>query len=125
MTRRGIYFENEDMKILTNLSKKTGLTKSALLRHLIHNSRYIEFSKTIENYNNQIDNFLDEIHKIGININQIAYHLNIDITKEAESKENIQKQMNKLIPLLEEYKNKFSKIKITPKKYKTIKANNE
>lgn len=121
------YFNQEDHEILINLSKETGLTKSALLRHLIRTSQYLDVANKIEIHNNLINEFLAEIHRIGININQIAYHLNTDITTHEESKDKLAKDMAELIPLLNEYKNKAFKsiLNITPKKFKTIKADNE
>ena len=123
MTRRGIYFSEEEIAIITNLSKQTGLSKSALLRHLIKSSKYLEMANKLEKHNNLINEFLAEIHRIGNNINQIAYHLNIDITKHEESKESLAE----LLPLLKEYKDKAFKatLDIAPKKFKTIKAENE
>ena len=127
MTRRGIYFSKEEIAILTNLSKQTGLSKSALLRHLIRSSKYLEMANKLEKHNNLINEFLAEIHRIGNNINQIAYHLNIDITKHEESKESLKKELAELLPLLKEYKDKAFKatLDIEPKKFKTIKVENE
>lgn len=127
MTRRGIYFSEEEIAILTNLSKQTGLTKSALLRHLLRSSKYLEMANKLEKHNNLINEFLAEIHRIGNNINQIAYHLNIDITKHEESKESLKKELAELLPLLKEYKDKAFKatLDIAPKKFKTIKVENE
>lgn len=127
MTRRGIYFSEEEIAILTNLSKQTGLSKSALLRHLLRSSKYLDMANKLEKHNNLINEFLAEIHRIGNNINQIAYHLNIDITKHEESQESIKKELAELLPLLKEYKNKAFKetLDIAPKKFKTIKAENE
>ena len=127
MTRRGIYFSKEEIAILTNLSKQTGLSKSALLRHLLRSSKYLEMANKLEKHNNLINEFLAEIHRIGNNINQIAYHLNIDITKHEESKQSIKKELAELLPLLKEYKDKAFKatLDIAPKKFKTIKVENE
>lgn len=127
MKIRNIYFGEEEYQILSNLSKQTGLTKSALLRHLIKSSKYLEIANKLEKHNNLINEFLAEIHRIGNNINQIAYHLNIDITKHEESKESLKKELAELLPLLKEYKDKAFKatLDITPKKFKTIKVENE
>lgn len=127
MKIRNIYFGEEEYQILSNLSKQTGLSKSALLRHLIKSSKYLKMANKLEKHNNLINEFLAEIHRIGNNINQIAYHLNIDITKHEESQESIKKELAELLPLLKEYKNKAFKatLDIAPKKFKTIKAENE
>lgn len=127
MKIRNIYFGEEEYQILSNLSKQTGLSKSALLRHLLRSSKYLEMASKLEKHNNLINEFLAEIHRIGNNINQIAYHLNIDITKHEESQESIKKELAELLPLLKEYKNKAFKatLDIAPKKFKTIKAENE
>ena len=125
--RRNMYFDKEEYQIMQNLSKQTGLSKSALLRHLLRSSKYLEMANKLEKHNNLINEFLAEIHRIGNNINQIAYHLNIDITKHEESKENLKKELAELLPLLKEYKDKAFKatLDIAPKKFKTIKAENE
>ena len=127
MKIRNIYFGEEEYQILNNLSKQTGLSKSALLRHLLKSSKYLEMANKLEKHNKLINEFLAEIHRIGNNINQIAYHLNIDITKHEESQESIKKELAELLPLLKEYKNKAFKatLDVAPKKFKTIKAENE
>lgn len=127
MKIRNIYFGEEEYQILNNLSKQTGLSKSALLRHLLRSSKYLEIANKLEKHNNLINEFLAEIHRIGNNINQIAYHLNIDITKHEESQESIKKELAELLPLLKEYRNKAFKatLDVAPKKFKTIKAENE
>ena len=127
MKIRNIYFGEEEYQILNNLSKQTGLSKSALLRHLLRSSKYLEMASKLEKHNNLINEFLAEIHRIGNNINQIAYHLNIDITKHEESKESLKKELAELLPLLKEYKDKAFKatLDIAPKKFKTIKVENE
>ena len=125
--RRNMYFDKKEYQIMHNLSKQTGLSKSALLRHLLRSSKYLEMANKLEKHNNLINEFLAEIHRIGNNINQIAYHLNIDITKHEESKESLKKELAELLPLLKEYKNKAFKatLDVAPKKFKTIKAENE
>ena len=125
--RRNMYFDKEEYQIMQNLSKQTGLSKSALLRHLLRSSKYLEIANKLEKHNNLINEFLAEIHRIGNNINQIAYHLNIDITKHEESKESLKKELAELLPLLKEYKDKAFKatLDIAPKKFKTIKVENE
>ena len=125
--RRNMYFDKEEYQIMQNLSKQTGLSKSALLRHLLRSSKYLEIANKLEKHNNLINEFLAEIHRIGNNINQIAYHLNIDITKHEESQESIKKELAELLPLLKEYKDKAFKatLDIAPKKFKTIKVENE
>lgn len=125
--RRNMYFDKEEYQIMQNLSKQTGLSKSALLRHLLRSSKYLEIANKLEKHNNLINEFLAEIHRIGNNINQIAYHLNIDITKHEESQESLKKELAELLPLLKEYRNKAFKatLDIAPKKFKTIKVENE
>ena len=122
-----MYFDKEEYQIMQNLSKQTGLSKSALLRHLLRSSKYLEIANKLEKHNNLINEFLAEIHRIGNNINQIAYHLNIDITKHEESQESLKKELAELLPLLKEYRNKAFKatLDIAPKKFKTIKIENE
>ena len=125
--RRNMYFDKEEYQIMQNLSKQTGLSKSALLRHLLRSSKYLDMANKLEKHNNLINEFLAEIHRIGNNINQIAYHLNIDITKHEESKESLKKELAELLPLLKEYKDKAFKatLDVAPKKFKTIKVENE
>ena len=48
MKIRNIYFGEEEYQIMQNLSKQTGLSKSALLRHLIRSSKYLEMANKLE-----------------------------------------------------------------------------
>ncbi|MCI6660938.1 plasmid mobilization relaxosome protein MobC [Campylobacter sp.] len=125
--RLGFFLNNDDLIIINDICKKTKLNKSALLRHLLRSSKYLEIANKLEKHNNLINEFLAEIHRIGNNINQIAYHLNIDITKHEESQESLKKELAELLPLLKEYKDKAFKatLDIAPKKFKTIKVENE
>ena len=52
-----MYFDKEEYQIMQNLSKQTGLSKSALLRHLLRSSKYLDMANKLEKHNNLINEF--------------------------------------------------------------------
>lgn len=100
MKRRHLYLNDEENQIVANLASKTGLSKSALLRHLIRTSKYLSLAGKLENHNILINELVAQIKKIGVNLNQIAYHLNTDITTHNDSKTAIISSINELKALL-------------------------
>lgn len=123
--RLGFYLNDKDLNIMNDICQKTNLNKSALLRHLIRTSKYLNLAKNLENHNNLISELISQIRKVGINLNQIAYHLNTDITTHNDSKTAIISSINELKALLDKYENKALKLVLdtAPKKFK--KAENE
>lgn len=55
------------------------MIKSNIIRKLLDDEKYAKLLKQIEIQNEIIAEFLLKLAHIGTNINQIAYHLNINI----------------------------------------------
>ena len=79
-TRVGFYLNEDDQRMLQSLKNRKGITKNAIIREMIKECYFREDdSKESKNIAYLImlnKTFIDNIHRIGNNINQIAYHLN-------------------------------------------------
>lgn len=76
-----IRLSEEDKQTLEKHAKEAGLTESAYLRALINN----ESPQSREDYL-LIKHLVTEINKIGVNINQIATHVNSGFYSEGEKR---------------------------------------
>lgn len=74
-----INLTEQDYKTLQKLSTKYGVSKSNIIRKLLRDEKYTKTLEQIEIKNEITAEFLLELVHIGKNINQIAYHLNINI----------------------------------------------
>ena len=123
--RTYVYLSPKDEEIfkqnLENKAKKAGVSHSTYLRDLILNLDYIEQRALFEDLLNTNKLLLENIHRIGSNINQIAYALNINVS---QSDESIAFEMRELKKLLQEYKDFFTTSKF-PKLLKKRKFGNE
>lgn len=117
--RYNIFFNDDEFAILENLSTQTNLSKSAVVRFLLRGSGYIKVVTEIEKHNAINMDFLRQIKRISANINQIAYHLNIDLTKEQEAKNELEAQLKDINNQFKSYQKLLAKktIKIAPKQY--------
>lgn len=114
-TRVGFYLNQDDQRMLQSLKNRKGITKNAVIREMIKES-YLKEDESKES--KQIaylimlnKTFIDNIHRIGSNINQIAYHLNAN--KEQNSQiESIIANMSEIKNILTEYKEILKKDKI-------------
>lgn len=70
---------DRDIELLNKVASKHGMNTSEYLRSCIHNrpNDHPEFRKSLAELSY-------EIHKIGVNINQIAYHSNIGLMSNDE-----------------------------------------
>lgn len=122
-----IYLNQFDNKKLTELSNKRKETKSAIIRKLIHIEKYAKTLEQIEINNHINSEFLYQIAKLGNNINQIAYHLNIDITSHDKAKDNLIEILTDFKNVLNMHKEKIQKNKIYKdtilNSYQTIRSN--
>ena len=121
---RLIYFTPIDLKALSLLSQQRNESKSAVVRKLVHIAKYSETLAQVE-LNNKLQNeFLKEFSHIGANLNQIAFQLNADITKEAEAKSDFERTMQEFKIMIDKFYTDIKKLKInlnaahikTPKK---------
>ncbi|ARR02084.1 hypothetical protein CVIC8964_0669 [Campylobacter vicugnae] len=124
-TRYCIYLNENDIKELNLISKKRKESKSAIIRKLIHSSKYINSLYQIEANNKLNAEFLYQLNKLGTNINQIAYHLNIDITGHDKAKDNLTQIFLDFKEIINSYKSKIEnrQIHLNINKIKTIRDN--
>lgn len=116
--RNCIYLNQNDKEVLENICKKENIGTTALFRKFIHNQQYLKLVKEIKNFNELNKELLYQIKKYGANLNQIAYHLNTDISKEDEAKDDFKKLFIEFKKLIEDYEKNitFIRAKIGHKK---------
>lgn len=111
-TRYHIYLTEADNRILMRISNEQKQSRSAVVRKLLQTHKYKENLKEIETNNRIIGSYLKEFNHIGTNINQIAYHLNANITNNEEAKTDLEKNIIKLMQKLDELNKKVDTLKI-------------
>lgn len=116
-----VYLTKKEQKELDQKAQEVNLAKSAYIRELVLNTNYIKDRALFEELLNTNKLLLENIHRIGSNINQIAYALNINVS---QSDESIAFEMRELKKLLQEYKDFFATSKF-PKLLKKRKFSNE
>ena len=116
-----IYFTEADARVLKRISQRRNESKSAVVRKLIHVEKYADVLEQIETNNEIISEFLREFGRLGVNLNQIAYHLNANITGPEESHNDQAKKILSFSEDLKEIsaKKEDLKIKIDVKHTKT------
>lgn len=119
--RHSIYFTMADLKALNCLAQKRNESKSAVVRKLVYIEKYADALDRIETNNEIISEFLREFGRLGANLNQIAYHLNANITGPEEAKNDLEKNMRGFAVAIKELSAKMEdlKIKIDVKHTKT------
>ncbi|MCR2110918.1 hypothetical protein [Campylobacter upsaliensis] len=80
--RTCFYLNQFDFQKLNEICKEQKTNKSSFLRKIIVGYQYLNLIKEIENYNKNIQELSYQIKRCGINLNQIVYHLRIDINEE-------------------------------------------
>lgn len=111
-TRHHIYLTEADDRILRQLSDRRNQSRSAVIRKLLQTQKYKDNLKEIEANNQIIGGYLKEFSHIGTNINQIAYHLNANITNQEEAKTDLEKNIVKLMQTIKELNKKVDTLKI-------------
>ena len=116
-----IYFTEADARVLKRLSQRRNESKSAVIRKLVHVEKYADVLERIETNNEIISEFLREFGRLGANLNQIAYHLNANITGPEEAKNDLEKNMRDFAAAIKELSAKIEdlKIKIEVERVKT------
>jgi|GEM_PF-651656 len=119
--RHSIYFTMADLKALNCLAKKRNESKSAVVRKLVYIEKYADTLNEIETSNRIISEFLKELKHVGVNLNQIAYHLNANITGREEAKNDLEKNMRSLAGAIKKLSKQIDdlKVKIDVKHTKT------
>lgn len=96
-----MYLNEKEKSILKTKCKKLNISQSSYVREVILNLDYIENKQLLKEFLNTNKLLLENLHRIGSNINQIAYALNINVS---QSDESIAFEMRELKKLLQEYK---------------------
>lgn len=113
--------KDEERKILRKKAESLNTTQSAFIKEVILNLDYIENKELFEEFLTTNKLLLENLHRIGSNLNQIAYALNMDIT---QSNSEILAVFQSLQELLKEYKSFMMSSKY-PKLLKKRKFGNE
>lgn len=95
------YMNKNEYQILKAKIEKTGISQSSYIRELILNVDYIEHRTDFIDYLEANKMILENIQRIGSNINQIARALNMDIK---QSEREIAITMQSLLEILNDYK---------------------
>lgn len=98
--RKNIYITQDSFKMLCDLSQKERISKSKMLRNLILAKNYENVLKELQTSNEILKETLYQISKYGSNLNQIAYHLNTDISTTKQAQETTIPLMNEVKELL-------------------------
>lgn len=113
--------KDEERKILRKKAESLNTTQSAFIKEVILNLDYIENKELFEEFLMTNKLLLENLHRIGSNLNQIAHALNMDIT---QSNSEILAVFQSLQELLKEYKSFMMSSKY-PKLLKKRKFGNE
>lgn len=113
--------KDEEREILRKKAESLNTTQSAFIKEVILNLDYIENKELFEEFLTTNKLLLENLHRIGSNLNQIAYALNMDIT---QSNSEILAVFQSLQELLKEYKSFMMSSKY-PKLLKKRKFGNE
>lgn len=113
--------KDEEREILRKKAESLNTTQSAFIKEVILNLDYIENKELFEEFLTTNKLLLENLHRIGSNLNQIAHALNMDIT---QSNSEILAVFQSLQELLKEYKSFMMSSKY-PKLLKKRKFGNE
>lgn len=113
--------KDEEREILRKKAESLNTTQSAFIKEVILNLDYIENKELFEEFLTTNKLLLENLHRIGSNLNQIAHALNMDIT---QSNNEILAVFQSLQELLKEYKSFMMSSKY-PKLLKKRKFGNE
>lgn len=109
-----LYLLDKEYQILQEKSVKKGITKSGVLRELILNLKYENMMEKIIENNTLNKEMIAQLQKIGNNINQIAYQVNIQMRTNS-SDANLIEQMKDFRQLISDFskyiaENKLGKV---------------
>ena len=116
-----VRMKDEEREILRKKAESLNTTQSAFIKEVILNLDYIENKELFEEFLMTNKLLLENLHRIGSNLNQIAHALNMDIT---QSNSEILAVFQSLQELLKEYKSFMMSSKY-PKLLKKRKFGNE
>ncbi len=116
-----VRMKDEEREILRKKAESLNTTQSAFIKEVILNLDYIKNKELFEEFLTTNKLLLENLHRIGSNLNQIAHALNMDIT---QSNSEILAVFQSLQELLKEYKSFMMSSKY-PKLLKKRKFGNE
>ena len=116
-----VRMKDEEREILRKKAESLNTTQSAFIKEVILNLDYIENKELFEEFLTTNKLLLENLHRIGSNLNQIAHALNMDIM---QSNSEILAVFQSLQELLKEYKSFMMSSKY-PKLLKKRKFGNE
>lgn len=121
--RHHFYLNQDDLEILNSIIATTKLNKSAVIRHLIRSEKYIQAVREIQNFNKTNEEFLNQLKRIGVNINQVLNFLKKSIGTQDENTNSLIEQLNQVNKKIDDYTNNSQTLmlSIKPKKYKSAK----
>ncbi|KAF0590623.1 MAG: hypothetical protein CGEMS_0767 [Candidatus Campylobacter infans] len=121
--RHHFYLNQDDLEILNSIIATTKLSKSAVIRHLIRSKKYIQAVREIQNFNKTNEEFLNQLKRIGVNINQVLNFLKKSIGTQDENTNSLIEQLNQVNKKIDDYTNNSQTLmlSIKPKKYKSVK----
>ncbi len=121
--RHHFYLNQDDLEILNSIIATTKLSKSAVIRHLIRSEKYIQAVREIQNFNKTNEEFLNQLKRIGVNINQVLNFLKKSIGTQDENTNSLIEQLNQVNKKIDDYTNNSQTLmlSIKPKKYKSVK----
>ena len=121
--RHHFYLNQDDLEILNSIIATTKLSKSAVIRHLIRSEKYIQAVREIQNFNKTNEEFLNQLKRIGVNINQALNFLKKSIGTQDENTNSLIEQLNQVNKKIDDYTNNSQTLmlSIKPKKYKSVK----
>ena len=121
-----LYLLDKEYQILQEKSVKKGITKSGVLRELILNLKYENMMEKIIENNTLNKEMIAQLQKIGNNINQIAYQVNIQMRTNS-SDANLIEQMKDFRQLISDFSKYIAENKLGKvfKRNKKQRINNE
>lgn len=121
--RHHFYLNQDDLEILNSIIATTKLSKSAVIRHLIRSEKYIQAVREIQNFNKTNEEFLNQLKRIGVNINQVLNFLKKSIGTQDENTNSLIEQLNQVNKKIDDYTSNSQTLmlSIKPKKYKSVK----
>ena len=106
-----LYLLDKEYEILQEKSIKKGITKSGVLRELILNLKYENMMDKITENNALNKEMIAQLQKIGNNINQIAYQVNIHLRTNSSDASLIE-QMKDFRQLISEFSSYIAENKL-------------
>lgn len=117
-----LYLKDEKEKEEINkICKAQKESKSSLFRKLMFSQKHFELLNEIKNFNQINKELVIQIKRYGVNLNQIAYHLNIDVSTEELSKQKLEKLFIDFSKIIKEYEEKWSQSPLSFSNKKRIK----